>query len=84
VYLLDPATNRYVHDGHMKGWVPQSVVQSYLGLSPQGLVGLVGSRKKPIILEDAPSPSSLRTFSETGEEPLPARILGVPLFHIAA
>ena len=53
VYLLDPATNRYILMA-TEGLYRKAVGKVSLGYS-EGLVGLVGSREEPINLEDAPS-----------------------------
>jgi len=53
VYLLDPATNRYILMA-TEGLYRNAVGQVSLAYS-EGLVGLVGSREEPINLEDAPS-----------------------------
>ena len=66
VYLLDPATNRYILMA-TEGLYQQAVGQVSLGYS-EGLIGLVGSREEPINLEDAPSHPRYRYFPETGEE----------------
>jgi len=53
VYLLDPASNRYILMA-TEGLYPQAVGKVSLAHS-EGLIGLVGSREEPINLEDAPS-----------------------------
>jgi phosphotransferase system enzyme I (PtsP) len=78
VYLLDPATNRYVLMA-TEGLYQQAVGQVSLGYS-EGLVGLVGAREEPINLEDAPSHPRYRYFPETGEERFRS-FLGVPIIH---
>jgi phosphotransferase system enzyme I (PtsP) len=78
VYLLDPATNRYILMA-TEGLYPQAVGQVSLGYS-EGLIGLVGSREEPINLEDAPSHPRYRYFPETGEERFRS-FLGVPIIH---
>lgn len=78
VYLLDPATNRFVLMAS-EGLYKASVGKISLGHS-EGLVGLVGSREEPINLEDAPSHPRYRYFPETGEERFKS-FLGVPIIH---
>lgn len=78
VYLLDPATNRYILMA-TEGLYQQAVGQVSLGYS-EGLIGLVGSREEPINLEDAPSHPRYRYFPETGEERFRS-FLGVPIIH---
>ncbi|AKO51617.1 phosphoenolpyruvate-protein phosphotransferase [Marinobacter psychrophilus] len=78
VYLLDPATNRYVLMA-TEGLYRKAVGRVSLGYS-EGLVGLVGSREEPINLEDAPSHPRYRYFPETGEERFRS-FLGVPIIH---
>jgi phosphotransferase system enzyme I (PtsP) len=78
VYLLDPATNRYVLMA-TEGLYRKAVGKVSLGYS-EGLVGLVGSREEPINLEDAPSHPRYRYFPETGEERFRS-FLGVPIIH---
>lgn len=60
VYLLDPATNRYILMA-TEGLYQQAVGQVSLAYS-EGLIGLVGSREEPINLEDAPSHPAIVTF----------------------
>ena len=78
VYLLDPASNRYILMA-TEGLYKDSVGQVSLAYS-EGLVGLVGSREEPINLEDAPSHPRYRYFPETGEERFRS-FLGVPIIH---
>jgi phosphotransferase system enzyme I (PtsP) len=78
VYLLDPATNRYILMA-TEGLYQEAVGQVSLGYS-EGLIGLVGSREEPINLEDAPSHPRYRYFPETGEERFRS-FLGVPIIH---
>ncbi len=78
VYLLDPATNRYILMA-TEGLYRKAVGKVSLGYS-EGLVGLVGSREEPINLEDAPSHPRYRYFPETGEERFRS-FLGVPIIH---
>lgn len=78
VYLLDPASNRYILMA-TEGLYKQSVGVVSLAYS-EGLVGLVGSREEPINLEDAPSHPRYRYFPETGEERFRS-FLGVPIIH---
>ncbi|WP_139172906.1 GAF domain-containing protein, partial [Marinobacter sp. AC-23] len=78
VYLLDPASNRYILMA-TEGLYLQAVGQVSLAHS-EGLVGLVGSREEPINLEDAPSHPRYRYFPETGEERFRS-FLGVPIIH---
>lgn len=78
VYLLDPATNRYILMA-TEGLYRKAVGQVSLAYS-EGLVGLVGSREEPINLEDAPSHPRYRYFPETGEERFRS-FLGVPIIH---
>lgn len=78
VYLLDPATNRYILMA-TEGLYQQAVGQVSLAYS-EGLIGLVGSREEPINLEDAPSHPRYRYFPETGEERFRS-FLGVPIIH---
>src|SRR6056297_1035494 len=78
VYLLDPATNRYILIA-TEGLYQEAVGQVSLGYS-EGLIGLVGSREEPINLEDAPSHPRYRYFPETGEERFRS-FLGVPIIH---
>ncbi|MBC7193080.1 phosphoenolpyruvate--protein phosphotransferase [Marinobacter sp.] len=78
VYLLDPASNRYILMA-TEGLYKQSVGQVSLGYS-EGLIGLVGAREEPINLEDAPSHPRYRYFPETGEERFRS-FLGVPIIH---
>ncbi len=66
VYLLDPASNRYILMA-TEGLYREAVGQVSLAYS-EGLIGLVGSREEPINLEDAPSHPRYRYFPETGEE----------------
>ena len=75
VYLLDPASNRYILMA-TEGLYKDSVSKVSLAYS-EGLVGLVGSREEPINLEDAPSHPRYRYFPETGEERFRS-FLGVP------
>ncbi|AXS84409.1 phosphoenolpyruvate--protein phosphotransferase [Marinobacter sp. Arc7-DN-1] len=78
VYLLDPATNRYILMA-TEGLYRKAVGQVSLAYS-EGLVGLVGAREEPINLEDAPSHPRYRYFPETGEERFRS-FLGVPIIH---
>lgn len=78
VYLLDPASNRYILMA-TEGLYLQAVGVVSLAHS-EGLVGLVGSREEPINLEDAPSHPRYRYFPETGEERFRS-FLGVPIIH---
>ena len=78
VYLLDPASNRYILMA-TEGLYPQAVGKVSLAHS-EGLIGLVGSREEPINLEDAPSHPRYRYFPETGEERFRS-FLGVPIIH---
>jgi phosphotransferase system enzyme I (PtsP) len=78
VYLLDPASNRYILMA-TEGLYLKAVGKVSLGHS-EGLVGLVGSREEPINLEDAPSHPRYRYFPETGEERFRS-FLGVPIIH---
>src|SRR5690554_7339615 len=78
VYLLDPASNRYILMA-TEGLYKESVGKVSLAYS-EGLVGLVGSREEPINLEDAPSHPRYRYFPETGEERF-SSFLGVPIIH---
>jgi phosphotransferase system enzyme I (PtsP) len=78
VYLLDPATNRYILMA-TEGLYRKAVGEVSLAYS-EGLVGLVGAREEPINLEDAPSHPRYRYFPETGEERFRS-FLGVPIIH---
>ena len=78
VYLLDPASNRYILMA-TEGLYLKAVGKVSLAHS-EGLVGLVGSREEPINLEDAPSHPRYRYFPETGEERFRS-FLGVPIIH---
>src|SRR5690606_20614283 len=78
VYLLDPASNRYILMA-TEGLYREAVGQVSLAYS-EGLIGLVGSREEPINLEDAPSHPRYRYFPETGEERFRS-FLGVPIIH---
>ena len=78
VYLLDPASNRYILMA-TEGLYQESVGKVSMGHS-EGLVGLVGAREEPINLEDAPSHPRYRYFPETGEERFRS-FLGVPIIH---
>lgn len=78
VYLLDPASNRYILMA-TEGLHKKAVGKVSLGHS-EGLVGLVGSREEPINLEDAPAHPRYRYFPETGEERFRS-FLGVPIIH---
>lgn len=78
VYLYEAERDRYVlraTDGLKKRAVDK------VSMAPhQGLVGLVGSRKETIILEDAMSHPRFLYFPETGEERY-ASFLGTPIIH---
>jgi len=78
VYLLDPASNRYILMA-TEGLYLKAIGKVSLAYS-EGLVGLVGSREEPINLEDAPSHPRYRYFPETGEERFRS-FLGVPIIH---
>ncbi|NWO08369.1 MAG: phosphoenolpyruvate--protein phosphotransferase [Alteromonadaceae bacterium] len=78
VYLLDPASNRYILMA-TEGLYQESVGKVSMGHS-EGLVGLVGAREEPINLEDAPAHPRYRYFPETGEERFRS-FLGVPIIH---
>ena len=60
VYLLDPASNRYILMA-TEGLYKDSVGKVSLAYS-EGLVGLVGSREEPINLEDALPIRATATF----------------------
>ena len=78
IYLLDPATNRYVLMA-TRGLKPTAVGRVSLGHS-EGLVGLVGVREEPVNLVNAREHPRYRYFPETGEEQYNA-FLGVPIIH---
>jgi len=78
VYLLDPATNRFVLMA-TDGLNPETIGK--VSMSPsEGLVGLVGSREEPLNLEHASEHPRYRYFKDTGEEHYES-FLGAPIIH---
>ena len=78
VYLLNPASNRFVLMA-TEGLNKESI--GTVSMAPnEGLVGLVGTREEPLNLEDAASHPRFRYFAETGEERY-ASFLGTPIIH---
>ncbi|WP_271271965.1 phosphoenolpyruvate--protein phosphotransferase [Aliamphritea hakodatensis] len=78
IYLLDPATQRFILKA-TQGLNKKSVGQASLSRS-EGIVGLVGERAEPINLEDASKHRAYSYIQETGEEKFHA-FLGVPIIH---
>ncbi len=78
VYLLEPASNRFVLMA-TEGLNKDSIGKVSMAPS-EGLVGLVGTREEPLNLEDAASHPRFRYFAETGEERY-ASFLGTPIIH---
>ncbi len=78
IYLLDPATQRFILKA-TQGLNKKSVGQASLSRS-EGIVGLVGERAEPINLEDASKHQAYSYIQETGEEKFHA-FLGVPIIH---
>ena len=78
VYLTDYTHKKYTLMA-TEGLNPGAVGKVSLGLS-EGLVGLVGTRKEPVNIENASSHPKFRYLKETGEEKFNA-FLGVPIIH---
>jgi phosphotransferase system enzyme I (PtsP) len=78
VYILDPATGRYVFratEGLNKG------LEGGFSLAPdEGLVGQVARREEPLNLEDASRHPSFKFIEGSGEERYRS-FLGVPVIH---
>src|SRR5574343_243448 len=78
VYLLNPASNRFVLIA-TAGLNKESIGK--VSMAPnEGLVGLVGTREEPLNLENAADHPRYRYFAETGEERY-ASFLGAPIIH---
>lgn len=78
VYLRASASHDYVLKA-TDGLNPAAVGRVRLR-EDEGLVGLVGTRREPVNLEDAASHPHYRYFPETGEERYNS-FLGVPIIH---
>ena len=78
VYLYDESQRQYVLMA-TDGLYPESVGTVRLK-AEQGLIGLVGERKEPVNLAEAPDHPRYAYFPETGEERYHA-FLGVPIIH---
>lgn len=78
IFLIDRSQQKYVLMA-TDGLNPDSVGRLQFQLN-EGLIGLVGERKEPLNLEDAPSHPRFCPFEDIKEERFRA-FLGVPIIH---
>ena len=78
IYLLDNRHDEYLMIA-TEGLNPNAIRHLRIGVE-EGLVGLVGDRKEPINLDNAPSHPNFLYSPDVGEEHYKA-FLGVPIIH---